>query len=570
MNPGLVHPALDPRVRVVALLALASLGCVGDSDRRPSRTPGPPARVGVEPVAEVHLFESNSSALIAWRRADVRDRVLVHLDGHADLDWLPDETMARLAAAQPTELLNDQIHPYAMDGSDLAGFGVANFIYPAARMGIVRELVWVVPDGSLRDRTAAQRLIHGAIIREVQMVPVEEARSLRFEDGVVRGQILDLPITVCELSRLPAIDEPVLLDIDLDYFTTRSGPRSHVTGRPWTTPARVLDSLRERGVSTDLATIALSTLGGYVPPSARWMGLSLRERLRRGGPGGGLDAERQRLSELEARGEIGAAVEACRAWVERFPDDASAWFALGEFLELEGNLEQADRARLRAGQLDPLLIHGDLFIADRLRLNGGFEAALARYRRYSERLAGGPFTAYAAKRQAECLSRIHRDAESRELYVRALRLAPGNAELLMGLGLLERQRGDLEGAIGHLREARAAAPEHARFALALGTTYLIAGRVAEGIEQLEQAIGLQPCSWTARGNLSAALLRVGRLEDAARHLQVGLAFQPLNPRLQAVARQLDALGVQVAVAEAGPHAPPAPSSSLQRNVAHGD
>ena len=113
-------------------------------------------------------------------------------------------------------------------------------------------------------------------------------------------------------------------------------------------------------------------------------------------------------------------------------------------------------------------------------------------------------------------------------------------------------------------------PEDARYALALGTTYLLAGRTVDGIAELEQAVRHQPCSWTARGNLSAALLRVGRLQVAAGHLRVGLGFQPHNPRLRAIAGQLHARGVEVAAAETATPDATGETSFLQRNVSHGD
>lgn len=551
----------------LALTLVVSAACSVDRPRPPASA-ATPALVGVEPVAEVHLFENNSSSLIAWRRAGVHDRVLVHLDGHPNLDWIPDETVARLAAATATELLNHEIHPYSLRDDPHAGFGVANFVYPAARLGLVRELIWVVPDGALRDRGAAQRLILGALIREMQMVPVAEARSLRFDDGVVRGQILELPIIVCELSHLPRLDEPVLLDIDLDYFTTRSVLTGYVTGQPWTGPARVLDALRERGLRTDLATISLSTLGGFVPPTARWIGQTLRQRLRDPArePEDG-ESERLRWPEFHGRRELEAALASRRELVERFPEDASGWFSLAELLEIAGELDEADSARARAAELDPLLIHGDLFVADRLRQNGGFEAALARYRRYATVMARGPFVAYALRGQARCLARLGRDEEAIAVYRRVLELAPGHADALLEMALIHRERGELDRAIALLLEARRAFPEQARYATALGTTYLIAGRLAEGVSELEQAATLQPCSWTTRGNLSAALLRLGRLEEAAGHLRVGLAFQPDNPRLQAIARQLGHQGISVAVADPDPHAPRA--NPLRRNVAHG-
>ena len=99
------------------------------------------ARIGARPVPEVHLNETGSSALIAWRGAEVRSRVLVHLDGQLDVAWLPDLTVARIAAADRDELSDLERHPYAMPPGGYAGFGHEDYIYAAARLGMIRQLI---------------------------------------------------------------------------------------------------------------------------------------------------------------------------------------------------------------------------------------------------------------------------------------------------------------------------------------------------------------------------------------------------------------------------------------------
>ena len=71
-------------------LAAAGLAACTTGGRVNGRAEGRAPRVGRDPVPAVHLIENHSSALLLWRRAGVRNRILVHLDGHADLDWLPD------------------------------------------------------------------------------------------------------------------------------------------------------------------------------------------------------------------------------------------------------------------------------------------------------------------------------------------------------------------------------------------------------------------------------------------------------------------------------------------------
>ena len=534
------------QVRVLGVLAGAGLlaGCVATDPAPSGRRPVDPVLVGQDPVPRVHLFENNSSALIAWRRAGVRERILVHLDGHGDLDWLPEETIVRLAAATPEELEDLELHPYSVEGDTLDRFGIWNFIYPASRMGIVREMIWVVPDGTLGSLAAAQSLVRELLVRKLQMIQFEELRAMRFHPGMVRGEVLGLPITICELDNLPPIDEPVLLDIDLDYFTTRSALTQYVTDRPWTSPERVVRALWEKRIHTDLVTICFSTIGGYMPSSGRWMGHALVEQLRfpgadraRGDPTAATE-NRQGL-------DLTAEVRRYRELVDRHPEDASMWYGLAEALRATGQAEAASDAAARAGELDPLLLHAELFAADRLWMNEGYEAALARYERYIARFPDGPFTTYAKRRRAGCLMRTRRDDEAVAAYRQVVELAPSHADSRLDLGILLREQGRMAEAIEQMLAARRILPQRGTYALALGTTYLLDGQTDLAIQHLEFAVKRQPCVPATRGNLSNALVQNGRYQEAAQHLRIALMLQPNSPRFQVLAAQLNRRGVQV-------------------------
>src|SRR5258706_11871745 len=104
---------LRPIIAFAALTLAAGCGRTGTEAQRGTATPAPGARVGLDPIPAVHLFENHAASLIVWRRAAVRDRILLHLDARADLDWLPDVTIARFAAADADELAALEQHPYA-------------------------------------------------------------------------------------------------------------------------------------------------------------------------------------------------------------------------------------------------------------------------------------------------------------------------------------------------------------------------------------------------------------------------------------------------------------------------
>lgn len=515
----------DTAIIAVVLTGLISAGAgCGGSAGRP-RPDAAAARIGVDGVPAVHLVENHSAALTLWRRAGVTGRIVLHVDGHADFDWLPEETVARIAAASGPELQALELHPYAMDGMTLRKFGIWNFIYPAARLGIVREVVWVVPDGTLSDPESLARLRADVLLGKLHGVSIEEAELIRADAKSVHATLLGVPMTICELASVPAFTEPVLLDLDLDYFTTRSAVSQEVAASPWIAPDDVVAALSSRGIRTDFVTISLSTIGGFFPPANRWIGPSLQKALR--DPAAAVSS-RERLAASERAGSTAnrGAVAIWREVVDRRPDDASAWYELSRALGGEARGEHAREALARAVGQDPLLAHAELFEADRLWINEEFEAALERYRAYSNGRKDSPFAAYALRREAGCLMRLQRDREAIEAFERVVAVAPEHGDTRLDLGVLLREAGRPEAALDQLRAARAILPDLGTYALALGTTLYRMGRLPEALAELEEAVARRPTWIQARMTLAAVLADSGRADEASRHARVARFLDP--------------------------------------------
>lgn len=78
----------------------------------------PALRIGLEPVERIFVMENHDEAYDVWRKAGVRERVLIHIDAHHDMWWLLE-----------ADFLN-----------------IANFISLALQENLLREVYWVVPD----------------------------------------------------------------------------------------------------------------------------------------------------------------------------------------------------------------------------------------------------------------------------------------------------------------------------------------------------------------------------------------------------------------------------------------
>lgn len=138
----------------------------------------------------LHLIENHDEAYRIWVEAGVRDRVLVHVDAHHDLYGRWSESGSHRIT-------------------------IANYIFPALAEGLVRELVWVVPDGSWTTRRKRR-----GVLRAVRRIDAGRAKLTGARGGECRlsARVLGRPLTVCGLDDLPSFGEEVLLDVDVDYL----------------------------------------------------------------------------------------------------------------------------------------------------------------------------------------------------------------------------------------------------------------------------------------------------------------------------------------------------------------
>jgi tetratricopeptide (TPR) repeat protein len=519
-----------------ALAALLVGGCA-PGDRRDAAS-GTESPLGAGPA--VHLLESHASALVVWAAAGVRDRVVVHLDARPGVDWLPDDTIARMAAAEPLELAALAADPGEALGDALARFSSSNFLYAAARLGIAREVVWVVPDATFDLPDARMRLVRDVLVARLQGVTPDEARGFRDESGRMRGRINDVALTICRLADLPDLPDGVLLDVDLSFLTARSALSPAAAPESWIDPGDLPGVLEARGVRPDVITVSLSTLGGYAPAESRWIGREL-EALFRGEPvDRAAAAARGAGATALAAGEAGRAAALYRDVLRAAPEDGSAWYALAQALEKAGEPGAAREALRRAERHDPILAHATLFDADRLWDAARIPEALERYEAYLGRHARDRYGVHVERRRGGCLVRMGQVEAGTEALRAVVARAPDHAAGRHDLGVALLEQRQAAAAAEHLAAARDASPSVAQYRLDLAAAYLAERRTLEAMREMDEALRLRPCFVAARARLAQVLLRQGRAGDAAPHAAVAVALQPGNPGMRLLASQIDA------------------------------
>ncbi len=229
--------------------------------------------LGLNPL-EVEVLEDHNDALQRWIEKDVRNSILVNIDAHDDIERIRPEDIEKLRAAYQQRNLSGGAKTGTAQFRDFPVTN-ANFIYAAAKLGIVSKVCWIVPrtydlfsDSGDRLRSLLARYTFSR----------EDINTFRPEGGCFRGSVDGIPFLICGPDRLPDFGEPVLLTVDVDFFpeavsSYRYKLADSVKG--------TFKALFRKGYEIRDATVAYSVDGGFLPTYRRWVGDLAVDDLRR-------------------------------------------------------------------------------------------------------------------------------------------------------------------------------------------------------------------------------------------------------------------------------------------------
>jgi tetratricopeptide (TPR) repeat protein len=473
------------------------------------------ARPGVDPIKSHYLMENHDEAYQIWRKAGVRDRILVHLDAHDDVWWLKDQ-------GQIT---------------------IANFICPALKEGLVREVYWVVPDKTWENPQSLKPVLRHLkkIIKKYSGKP----RPIQIGPEEISVRVLDKPLRVCPLGALPHFPEAVLLDIDVDYLVIPRACHSSDQHRalPWCWPEDLVARLNGQGLRTDLVTIAYSVEGGYTPLKWKYLGDELAQRLAGYAPGGaglkGMGLMREAALAAHRGDRQGAEARYLQAR-ELMPDSPAPNYHLAQLYVEMGRNGDSREYYQRALALDPSYrtpynSGGNWYYADRR-----YREAEAEHRRI---LALDPEDAYAHLGLGQVAAKRKQWQAAEAWCLKALEL---NSQLVDGyrtLGLVRRKQGRLREAIaayekslqlslaGHkplgpiltVSEGRLLDPEHFKIHAILARLYERLGDADTAITGYRMGMAKGYDGFWPRWRLASLYLKQGRWQ-----LSLGEAWQALQ------------------------------------------
>jgi protein O-mannosyl-transferase len=183
----------------------------------------------------------------------------------------------------------------------------------------------------------------------------------------------------------------------------------------------------------------------------------------------------------------------------------------------------AEKLKHLRGWLEPavtLLLGGTLFVLTwhQSRMYEDIEIL------YRTTIARNPACWMAQVNLGNILYRADRIPEAMELFTEAMRTRPAVAHYSLANALLE--KGLTAEGIDEYEQALAIDPDNAETHNNLGSALMLTGRTAEAIYHYEQALRLHPDYAKAHSNLGNALVQTGQTPEAVNHYRQALRIAP--------------------------------------------
>lgn len=233
----------------------------------------------IKPVNKIVMMEDHDKAYYVWKESDVKDKILVHIDAHIDFNLIPDMDLKGILDINDSKNLNYLLehqpiwNPFIIERNKMLNIG--NYIFPALKENMIKSFYWVIPDPSWESKKGLKYI--KKTIQQLLKIKRYVNKDLEINKDYLYCRIFNKDIFICSLSNLSQIDEPILLDIDVDFLLTKfvwDGTNPKRT--PWILPEQLIEKLSSKIKAIDILTIAYSVEGGFTPLKYKYLGDKLR------------------------------------------------------------------------------------------------------------------------------------------------------------------------------------------------------------------------------------------------------------------------------------------------------
>ncbi|RMG73209.1 MAG: hypothetical protein D6710_03770 [Nitrospirae bacterium] len=225
--------------------------------------------LGKDRIEDVAVFEDHSEALVRWLKRDIKGAVLINIDTHDDIRFIPDEDIGRIWRLVQKEDW-DALEKYRDSGHERL-YGIGNFIYAAATLGIVKKVYWVMPFDHLKKDNPVEGL--KKMMFTYRFFP-DDIATFKLNRGCFEGTVRGIPFSICDLESLPEISEPVIFSVDADYFpiALRFYKKNYLQ-----MIGQMMKILKKREFRAMDVVVSYSVNGTYLPVPSRWVAEVVKE-----------------------------------------------------------------------------------------------------------------------------------------------------------------------------------------------------------------------------------------------------------------------------------------------------
>ncbi len=343
-----------------------------------------------EPI-EASLAETATAALPVWRESRQELPTLVLLSNNPFLQSIPTplqkEAERLVLSADQVEFDKKAVYQSA-DPTLMPAMAVS----AALRAKLFGKVLWVLPlppeAPMATSETVKSQLLTAGDISEA------EAETLKQAGDTISGQIRSIPWTICRIDSLPAIDEPVVLHIDLSYVSALY--KTEITTPLYAILANIGRQLRDNHWQAFGATVSTSNLSGDIALKTRFLGKDIVSMLASPEL---LDAEtmpgiwnqRSKALYLDNLFQPEKILDIYLELEKHFPESASVKYGL---FDISGQMKHPDKALQylsEAVALDPIYALEYLSLSERAFNRGQIQAAMNMLNMASETFPDNPF-----------------------------------------------------------------------------------------------------------------------------------------------------------------------------------
>ena len=480
--------------------------------------------IGKESISPI-MMEDHSDSFIAWRRAKIKQRTVIHIDSHIDIEWISDPDLKRILDARSEQEIRqlqlDPLHPEKRSSKPLS---IMNYLYPAIMEGMIKELYWVPPDLLMGGDSVLDRF-RSHLIETLGRISIEDLNSFKLQKGIIKGKLSGIPLIVCKLSDLPLFETAVVLDIDVDYFDP-----PHITKRidlPVMWPEEFITILRNKGIRSDLISICHSIRGGYLPLEFGFLGEELRDTLK--DPQGNNSVylktrEHRKLGHVyRSQNMYPEALSELHKALELNPADASVHCALGMIYDQLGRQQEAAKEFARAMKIDPVYGNSLIYDADYYLNKKMYAKALSCYERL---LKKNPNYLKGYLEAGQCSSKLGRLEAAEKFYKKCVELDPNFYLVHFNLGVIYSNQKNWQREEETYARALVLNPYDGKAYQNLGLLYAARGEIDKAMRAFEKAVEINPCFKEAHNNLGSLHARTGKYAEAMNEFEKAVRIDP--------------------------------------------